>query len=218
MSAPVKVNLLLVEDHRLMFEGLSAMLSEYPDLNVLGVATTVADAVEKSTLLRPDLVLMDYRLPDGDGAEATERIRALLPETAVLFLSAVTTESAQAKAIQAGAAGFVSKGAPAEELVDGIRKAAAGELLLEAATMARLSGSPSHGDHLDETAAAQLTGREREVLTLLARGMNNSDIAAELGTGPGAIRVHVRTALQKLGTHTRAQAVAVARQAGLVDG
>src|SRR5439155_7682646 len=101
VSAPVRVNILLVEDHRLMFEGLSAMLSEYPDLNVLGVATTVADAVEKCTLLKPDLVLMDYRLPDGDGAVATERIRTMLPETAVLFLSAVTSESAQAKAIQA---------------------------------------------------------------------------------------------------------------------
>ena len=135
---PGKINVLLVEDHRLMFEGLSSLLTEYSDINVLGVATTVADAIAKASLLKPDLVLMDYRLPDGDGAQASERIRSLLPDTAVLFLSADPSEASIMRAVEAGASGYVSKGASAEELVNSIRKAAEGEFLLEAATMARL--------------------------------------------------------------------------------
>jgi DNA-binding NarL/FixJ family response regulator len=216
-----KVSVLLVEDHRLMFEGLSAILSEEADLNVVGVATTMADAVEKSMLLKPDLVLMDYRLPDGDGAQATQRIRAKLPETVVVFLSAESSESAQLKAVQAGASGFVSKAATAEDLVDAIRRAAQGELLLEAATMARVGGGPSSPPQPEgspATAASQLTRRECEVLALLARGMENSEIAAELGVTNGAVRSHVRAALQKLGAHTRAQGVAAAEKAGVLRG
>jgi DNA-binding NarL/FixJ family response regulator len=217
---PAKVNVLLVEDHRLMFEGLSAILSEQPDLKVVGVATTVADAVEKSVLLKPDLVLMDYRLPDGDGAQATARIQAKLPETVVLFLSAEGSEAARVKAVQAGASGFVSKAATADELMDAIRRAAEGELLLEAATMARLndSRSPAQLDLDASPAANHLTSREREVLELMQQGMDNHEIAAKLGTDHVAIRSHVRAALRKLGTHTRAQGVAAAQRAGLLGG
>ncbi len=215
-----KIDVLLVEDHRLMFEGLSSLLAEYPDINVLGVAMTVADAVEKASLLKPDLVLMDYRLPDGDGAQATERIRALQPETAVLFLSADPSESAMMRAVEAGGAGFVSKAASAEVLVNSIRKAAAGEFLLEAATMARLL-ERRHRDQSVASARAQLAGemtsRERDVLKLMARGMDNFEIAEELGIGYGTVRGHVRGVLEKLGAHSRLQAVAEARKAGLVD-
>lgn len=215
-----KINVLLVEDHRLMFEGLSSLLAEYPDINVLGVATTVADAVEKASLLKPDLVLMDYRLPDGDGAQASERIRAADPEIAILFLSADPSESAMMRAVEAGGAGFVSKAASAEVLVSSIRKAAAGEFLLEAATMARLL-ERKRRDQSAASARAQLaadiTAREREVLRLMARGLDNFEIADELRIGYGTVRGHVRGVLEKLGAHSRLQAVAEARKAGLVD-
>ena len=132
VRAPIRI--LLVEDHRLMFEGLTSLLSEYADMNVLGVATTVADAVDKAIVLKPDLVLMDYRLPDGDGSQAADRIRSKLPDTAVVFLSADLSEAAMMRAVEAGAAGYVSKGASAEELVSAVRKAADGEFLVAAST------------------------------------------------------------------------------------
>jgi len=215
-----RIKVLLVEDHRLMFEGLSSLLAEYPDIDVIGVATTVADSVEKASLLKPDLVLMDYRLPDGDGAQASERIRASQPDTAILFLSADPSESAMLRAVEAGGAGFVSKAASAEVLVNSIRKAAAGEFLLEAATMARLL-EHKRRDQSAATARAQLaaemTSREREVLRLMSRGMDNFEIADELGIGYGTVRGHVRGVLEKLGAHSRLQAVAEARKAGLIE-
>ena len=216
-----KINVLVVEDHRLMFEGLTSLLVEYPDLNVVGVATTVADSVEKAVLLKPDLVLMDYRLPDGDGAQASERIRAHQPDTAILFLSADTSESTMMRAVEAGASGFVSKAASADVLVSSIRKAAAGEFLLEAATMARLLEQRRRAERTagaKEALLNEMTPREREVLRLMARGLDNFEIAEELGIGYGTVRGHVRGVLEKLGAHSRLQAVAEARKAGLIDG
>jgi DNA-binding NarL/FixJ family response regulator len=221
VSQQVKINVLLVEDHRLMFEGLTSLLAEYPDLNVAGVATSVADAVEKALLLKPDLVLMDYRLPDGDGAQASERIRAKLANTVILFLSADPSEAAMIRAIEAGASGYVSKSAPAEELVSAIRRAAEGEYLLEAATMARLleqRKTPQSQNSGQPEVDHELTSREKEVLVLLARGLDNAKIASELGVAVGVIRNNVRSALGKLGAHSRAQAVANARRAGIVNG
>ncbi len=218
---PGKINVLLVEDHRLMFEGLSSLLAEYPDINVLGVATTVADAIAKASLLKPDLVLMDYRLPDGDGAQASERIRATLPDTAVLFLSADPSEGSMMRAIEAGASGYVSKAASAEELVGSIRKAAEGEFLLEAATMARLLEQRRQSQQRateQRRLIGDLTPREHDVLKLMARGLDNYEIAEELGIGYGTVRGHVRGVLEKLGSHTRLHAVAEARRAGLVEG
>ena len=218
---PGKISVLLVEDHRLMFEGLSSLLAEYPDINVLGVATTVADAVAKASLLKPDLLLMDYRLPDGDGAQASERIRATLPDTAVLFLSADPSEGSMMRAVEAGASGYVSKAASAEELVSSIRKAADGEFLLEAATMARLLEQRRQAQQRateQKRLINDLTPREHDVLKLMARGLDNYEIAEELGIGYGTVRGHVRGVLEKLGSHTRLHAVAEARRAGLVEG
>ncbi len=220
MTTP-KINVLLVEDHRLMFEGLLSLLGEYQDINVVGVATTVADATEKAAILKPDLVLMDYRLPDGDGAQASTRIRAALPDTAILFLSADPTESAMTRAIASGAAGFVSKAATAETLVASIRKAAAGELLLEAATMARLLDERRPPQSLATVAtnpAAEMTPREQIVLRLMGRGLDHFANAVELGIGYGTVRTHVRGVLEKLGARSRLQAVAEARKAGLIEG
>jgi DNA-binding NarL/FixJ family response regulator len=221
VTQAVKINVLLVEDSRLMFEGLLSLLGEYPDVSVVGVATTVADAVEKASLLKPDLILMDFRLPDGDGVQAAERIRRNLPDTAIVFLSAESSEAAMVRAVQAGASGFVSKGATADELITAVRMAAEGERLLEAATMARLSAGgaalDAEGPHADRP-TAPLSSREREVLALMVRGMDNTDIAGELGVTAGAVRGHVRSTLEKLGANTRVQAIAAARRAGLLDG
>ena len=215
-----KINILLVEDHRLMFEGLTSLLSEYADISVLGVATTVGDAVAKANLLKPDLVLMDYRLPDGDGAEASQRIRKMLPDTAIVFLSAESSEAAMMRAVESGASGYVSKAASAEVLVNSIRKAASGEFLLEAATMARLLEQRRKAQQASaeqQKLSNELTPREHDVLRLMARGLDNFDIADDLGIGYGTVRGHVRGVLEKLGAHSRLQAVAAARKAGLLE-
>jgi len=217
---PAKISVLIVENHRLMFEGLSSLLSEYPDLSIAGIATTVADAVAKASLLKPDLVLMDYRLPDGDGTQATEKIRARLPDTAVLFLSADVSEASMMRAVEAGACGYISKDASAEELVAAIRRAAGGEFLLEAATVARLLERRRQAQRQEServAVGAELTSRERDVLRLMARGMDNYEVADELRIGYGTVRGHVRGVLEKLGSHSRLQAVAIAREAGLVS-
>lgn len=220
MSAEPVINVLLVEDHRLMFEGLTSLLGDYPDLRVQGVATTVADAVDKAVLMKPDVILMDYRLPDGDGAQATERIRVKLPETAVVFLSADLSEASMMRAVEAGAAGYVSKGASSEELVSAVRRAADGEFLVGASTMARLLQQRHEASQRKSAQArvgAELTAREREVLVLMARGLDNYDIADQLRIGYGTVRGHVRGVLEKLGAHSKLQAVATARQAGIVE-
>ena len=215
-----KISVLLVEDHRLMFEGLTSVLSEFPDINVAGVATTVADAVEKALVIKPDVVLMDYRLPDGDGAQATEKIRAKLPDTAFVFLSADVSESAMMRAVEAGASGYVSKAASAEDLVTSIRKAADGEFLLDVAIMARLLQRRRQAQRQQteqQVVADQLTPRERDVLRLLARGLGTDEVANELHIGYGTVRGHERGELEKLGAHSRLEAVAAARRAGLVE-
>lgn len=202
-----------------MFEGLALLLGEEPDLHVVGVATTGAEAVEKAELLKPDVVLMDYHLPDGDGAAPTERIRTLQPDTAILFLSADGSESALQRAVEAGASGYLSKGAPTEELVDSIRRAADGEFLLEAATIARLNeaGRLSQLRPSQQGRRAQrLTGPEQDVLTEMAKGLDNAQIAEALQIGQATVRGHVHRILEKLGSHSKVQALDTARQAGLI--
>ncbi len=215
-----KVDVLIVEDHRLMFEGLVSVLSEFGGINVAGVATTVADAVQKATVIKPDLVLMDYRLPDGDGVEATTKIRAVLPDTAVLFLSADVSEATMMRAVAAGAAGFVSKADSAEDLVAGILKAAEGEFLLEATTMSRLIEARRKTQRAEQGQRRldrELTALERDVLTLLSRGLSNGEIADELRVSYGTVRGQVRGLLEKLDAQTRTEAVATARRVGLVE-
>jgi len=215
-----KIDILLVEDDRLMFEGLAILLGDEPDLRVVGVATSGAEAVEKAQLLAPDVVLIDYHLPDGDGTAPSERIHNLLPDTAILFLSADITESALQRAVDAGASGYLSKAATTAELTDSIRRAASGEYLLEAATVARLSEQSRRSQlrpSQQSRRAPRLTGAEHEVLVHMARGLDNAQIAETLHIGESAVRGHVHRILGKLGSHSKLQALATARQAGLIE-
>ncbi len=216
-----KIDILLVEDDRLMFEGLAILLGEEPDLRVVGVATTGAEAVEKAQLLKPDVVLIDYHLPDGDGTGPSEKIRNVLPDTAILFLSADATESALQHAVDAGAAGYLSKAATPADLTDSIRRAAEGEYLLEAATVARLTEQNRRSQlrpSQQSRRALRLTGAEHEVLAQMARGLDNVQIAEALHIELGAVRGHVHRILGKLGSHSKVQALATAREAGLIGG
>ena len=218
MAEPTTV--LVVEDHRLMQEGLSALLGEVDDIKVVGMVGTVEEAVSAAASTLPHVVLMDFRLPDGDGAQAAERIRREHPEVAVLFLSADVSDEAMMRAVDAGACGYVSKEASAEELASSIVRAGQGEFLLPPATMSRLL---MRQREIRRTAAArehlahELTSREHEVLEMMADGLDNYDIADRLGIGYGTVRSHVRGVLEKLGARSRLQAVAMARDAGVIQ-
>ncbi len=202
-----------------MVEGLSSLLTDYPDLTVVGAAGTVADAVASASALKPDVVLMDYRLPDGDGTDACGRIRRDLPDTAVLFLTAYASDEDMMRALESGACGYVSKGVSAEELVGAIRKAAEGEFLLPSSTVARLLERQRRvrlREKEEQRLADALTSREHEVLGLMAAGHDNNQIAVVLGIGYGTVRGHVHSLLEKLAAHSRLQAVALARERGLL--
>jgi two-component system response regulator DevR len=215
------ISVLIVEDHRLMVEGLAALLGEEAQLKVVGIAGTVQEAVDAAKRLQPQVVLMDYRLPDGTGADATERIRMEQPDIAVLFLSADVSDEAMMLAVDAGACGYVSKAASGEELTDAILRAGEGEFLLPAATMSRLLARQREARRAQaekDKLVEDLTVREHEVLKMMAAGLDNYDIADRLGIGYGTVRSHVRGVLEKLGARSRLQAVAFARDSGLISG
>jgi len=219
MAEPLTI--VIVEDHRLMAEGLASLLGETPELKVVGTAGSVQEAVTVARSLHPQVVLMDFRLPDGNGAEATLRIKKDSPEVAVLFLSADVSDDAMMQAVDAGACGYVSKAATAEELTTAIRRAGDGEFLLPAATMTRLLSRQREARRsaaAREKISEELTTREHEVLKMMASGLDNYDIADRLGIGYGTVRSHVRGVLEKLGARSRLQAVALARETGLING
>jgi len=224
MRTPVvaePVTVLIVEDHGLMVEGLASLVDESEGLKVVGTAGTVKQALEATNRLQPQVGLMDFRLPDGNGAEATEQIRAQHPEVAVLFLSVDISDDALMQAVDAGACGYVSKAATAAELIDSIRRAGEGEFLLPAATMSRLLARQREARQTQpsrERLAQELTSREHEVLRMMSDGLDNYEIADRLGIGYGTVRSHVRGVLEKLSARSRLQAVALAREIGLLNG
>ena len=213
-----RITVLIVEDHELMIEGLTALLNESPQLEVVGTAGTVKGAIEAATRLDPDVVLMDFRLPDGNGAEATSRICAEHPDVAVLFLSADVSYDAMVRALDAGACGYVSKAASADDLIAAVTRAAEGEFVLPNGTMARLLRRRLANEG-DATPAAlpELSEADATVLEMIARGLDNVEIAQRLSIGSGRLRRWVRTLLAKLGAESRSEAVDIARSRGLVD-
>lgn len=198
-----------------MFEGLVSILADRPNLEVLGVASSASDAVEKAVLLQPDVVLMDLRLSDAEGWQACELIRSRLPDVAVLFLSADVSDEAMERAVAAGAAGYLSTEISTDEVVEAIARLAEGELLVTAATLGRLLRQGGEDAGLPAP-SIPLSEAERAVLTRLAAGMPNWEIAEQLGVQPAVVRGRVRTVLEKLGVHSRAQAIDSARRAGLI--
>lgn len=198
-----------------MFEGLVSVLGDRRGIEVVGVASSAVDAIEKSNLLEPDLVLMDTRLSDADGWQACARIREKRPDVAVMFLAADVSDSAIERAVLAGAAGYLSTEVSATELMDAIVKLAEGEMLVTASTFARLLRERTTALTDAPAPGVQLSRPEREVLARMAGGMDNTHIAEELHIDPGQVRSLVRAVLEKLGVHSKAQAVDSARRAGL---
>ncbi len=182
--APITV--LLVEDHLLVSEGLAAMINATGDLKVVATAPTALEAVRQAALQQPDVVVMDSHLPDGSGAEIAGRIREGQPAVPIIFLSADESEAAMIAAVRAGACAYLPKSRATADVVEAVRRAAEGEMLIPAAQLARLLAR-AHEMSRDEADRRRLlesiTRREMEVLSLMAEGLDNRAIARELGIG-----------------------------------
>jgi two-component system response regulator DevR len=211
VSKPVRV--LLCDDHQVFAEALASLLTS-DGLEVVGIVGRVGDAVAAAMQHRPDVVLMDYELPDGDGVGATRAIKAVVPATHVVLLTSNADEDILVSAIEAGASGFVTKHKPAAEVTAAIRAAAGGEILVSSDMLARLL--PRMNRAAERKSAYELTGRELEVLELLAEGTPNHELAARMGISRNTVRNHVQNLLTKLGVHSRLEAVALATREGLL--
>lgn len=218
-NAPIKV--LLADDEALVRSGFKVLLDLEDDITVVGEATNGAEAVERARASRPDVVLMDIRMPALDGIQATGQIAQTrgLEQVRVLILTTYDTDVYVFEALQAGASGFLLKDAGPAELLHAIRVLAAGDALLSPRITRRLIAQFAAQRTAAQTAEerlAVLTEREREVLALVGRGLSNDEIGAELYISPATARTHVSHAMVKLGARDRAQLVVIAYQTGLV--
>jgi DNA-binding NarL/FixJ family response regulator len=201
---------LIVEDHQVVAEGLAALLNEHPELRVVALAGSVGEVEHLSDVERVDVVLCDFWLPDGTGAEAVAAVRSHQPEAAIVFLSADQSDQVILTALEAGAAGYLIKSAGGADVADAVRKAVDGEILVPARQLAKLLSrrreesrrSQEHARRLDS-----LTPRERQILSLMTEGMDNRDIARELSISYTTVRSHVRHLLSKMGARSKLEAV-----------
>ena len=212
------IRVLLADDEELIRTGLRMILDAEPDIAVVGSAVDGADAVALVEELAPDVVLMDIRMPRLDGLEATRRIGAMDAGPKVVVLTTFDLDEHVYAALAAGASGFLLKDAPASQLVHAIKVAAAGDALLAPSVTRRLisrfteSQPPSRPQ-----VPADLTAREVEVLTLMAEGLSNAEIAGRLVVGDATVKTHVARVLAKLGVRDRVQAVVIAYRSGMVS-
>ena len=217
----MSIRLLIVDDQELVRTGFRLFLETQDDLEVVGEAGDGEEAIELAHDLRPDVILMDIRMPRMDGVEATARLTAsgLTPPPRVLVLTTFDLDEYVFGALRAGAAGFLLKDAPRERLVEAIRVVHAGEALLSPSITRRLvEDFAARTDPLEPSAALleELTPREREVLVLVARGLSNGEIAKRLVVTEATVKSHVGSLLMKLGLRDRVQAVVFAYEHGIV--
>jgi DNA-binding NarL/FixJ family response regulator len=217
---PIRV--LLADDQALIRAGFAAIISSSEDMDVVGEAIDGSDAVRQARSSRPDVVLMDIRMPGMDGIAACEQITADpdLATVRVLMLTTFEQDDYVVDAMRAGASGFLGKGAAPEELLDAVRVVAAGDALLSpAATRAVIRQVRSAGIQAEQDAEVfdVLTDREREMVVLAAAGLSNDEIAARLVLSPLTVKTHVNRAMAKVGARDRAQLVVLAYRSGLVS-
>ena len=214
----MKTRLLLVDDHAVVRSGLRMLLGNENDVEIIGEAGTAAEALASAADLKPDVVLMDIGLPDKSGIEATRDIKAQFPEVAIVALTIHEDEEYFFKMLEAGASGYVPKRAAPEELLTAIRAAAHGEVYLYP-TMAKLLvrdyliSEPTDKEHSTDN---DLTDREREVLTHLAEGESNDEIAKALVISPKTVARHRENIMHKLNLHSRAELVRYAIRKGII--
>jgi DNA-binding NarL/FixJ family response regulator len=209
------IRILIVDDHPIVREGLAAVLDAQSDLEVAGEAADGETAVEQFRVLNPDIVLMDLAMPGTDGVEAIRRIRAIEEQARVVVLTAYDTDDRIFQAVQAGARGYLLKGAPREEIFRAIREVHNGGSLLEPAIAGKLLSRV--GDILRGGTVEQLTPRELDILTLMARGLRNKEIASQLFITERTVKFHANAIYRKLDVSSRTEAVSKALRHGLVE-
>jgi DNA-binding NarL/FixJ family response regulator len=217
----VSIRVLLVDDQALVRSGFRLILETRDDLDVVGEAADGREAVDLARRLRPDVILMDVRMPDVDGVEATRRLAAIGSPARVLILTTFDLDEYVYDALRAGASGFLLKDVEPAQLVDAIRVVAAGEALLAPTVTRRLldhfaDALPSTQPQPLPAALARLTERELEILKLLAGGLSNAELAELLFLSETTVKTHISSVLRKLELRDRVQAVVLAYQAGLV--
>ena len=208
---------LLVDDDALIRAGVRAVLAAEPDLEVVGEAADGAEVVPLARRVRPDVVLMDVRMPAVDGIRATELLLRADDAPRVLVLTTFENDEYVYDALRAGAAGFLLKRVPPQEIVDAVRLVARGESLLFPASIRRLAEHYAPAAATPRRALPELTSREAEVLALVAAGRTNAEIATELVLGVETVKTHVANLLAKLGARDRTQAVVAAYESGFVS-
>jgi len=212
------IRVLVADDQSMVRAGFRMLLAGEEDIEVVAEASNGKEAVDKAARFDPTVVLMDIRMPELDGLEATRRILAADPDARVLVLTTFDLDEYVYEALRAGASGFVLKDDPPEQLIAAVRTVAAGDALLSPAVTKRVIGAftriprPTPPRELDD-----LSAREREVFRLVARGLSNAQIGKELFIGETTVKTHVTHILSKLGLHDRVQAVVLAYQTGVFD-
>jgi DNA-binding NarL/FixJ family response regulator len=212
------IRVLVVDDQTMVRAGFHLLLADEPDIEVVAEASNGREAVAQAARFRPDVILMDIRMPEMDGLEATRRILATDTEARVLVLTTFDLDDYVFEALRAGASGFVLKDEPPEQLLGAVRTIAAGEALLSPSVTRRvIRRFATVRRQAPPAAVADLTPRELEVLRLITRGLSNAEIGAELFISDTTVKTHVTRLLQKLDLRDRAQAIVLAYQTGLFD-
>jgi DNA-binding NarL/FixJ family response regulator len=210
------LNILIADDHPLFRKGMTALLETMPGIQVVGEAASGREAVELAASLKPDVVLMDLQMPDGNGLSATREITRAQPDIRILVITLFEDDDSIFAALKAGARGYILKDADEDEMMRAIRSAGEGEAIFSPPVAARLIDFFTENSHHEPAAAfPELTDREREILSLIARGDTNAAIAARLFLSIKTVRNHVSNIYSKLQVADRAQAVIRARDAGL---
>ena len=222
-GVPDPIRVLIVVDHALFRRGLEMVLAEEPDIELVGEASDGAEAVAKAGEALPDVILMDIRMPKSSGIEACRAMKEVAPSAKIVMLTISDEEEDLFEAIRAGASGYLLKDIPYDEVADVVRAVHGGQslinpsmaakLLTEFAALAKRDGE----ERAQEVPAPKLTDREMEVLRLVARGMNNRDIAKELFISENTVKNHVRNILEKLQIHSRMEAVMIAVRENLIE-
>ena len=206
-----RIRIVLADDHPVVLDGLEAVLATQPDLEVVARAGSGTEAIEAARMFQPDVVLLDLEMPGLDGVEVLRRLRELSDPPRVLVFTAFDTDDRILSAVRAGAAGYLLKGTPRRELFEAVRIVHSGGSLLQPLIASKLMKQVR-----EEAPETTLTARELEVLRLLARGLQNKEIASEISVTERTVKFHVSSVLQKLGAGNRTEAVSTAVRQGLI--